>query len=309
MALYRKAIPNISALQAFECAARHQSFTQAAKELNLTQSAVSRQIKELENQLGVALFERVRQRVVVSNSGQKFLIDARRILTQTEDAMLRTMTASWSENSLSIASLPTFGGRWLAPRLPDFLMQHPSTSLSITSRLKPFDFQEEPFDLAIHFGQPVWARAECHHLCDEIMVPVAGKKLLEETAIKNLKDLNNAMLLHIATRPKAWEYWFNTYGLERENIHHGHRFDQYSTIIEAVKAGLGVALMPLFLIQKELTEGNVTVLFNKSVKYDNSYYAVIPEDKVNIPVIKHFLLWITGEMGKTAPEIENILNT
>ncbi len=297
MALYRKAIPNLTTLQAFECAARHQSFTQAAKELNLTQSAVSRQIRELENQLGISLFERVRQRVIVTNSGQKFLIDARRILNQTEDAMVRTMTASWSENALSIASLPTFGARWLTPHLPNFLKQYPSTSLSIASRLKPFDFEEEPFDIAIHFGEPVWAHAQCNHLCDEIMVPVASHKLLEQTPIKTMQDLQNAMLIHIATRPKAWEYWFEAHGMERENIHHGHRFDQYSMIIEAVIAGIGVALIPLFLIQKELREGSLQVLFDLSVKYDKSYYVVIPDDKANIPIVKQFLLWIKDEMG------------
>jgi LysR family glycine cleavage system transcriptional activator len=161
MKLSRRLIPDVTTLQAFECAARHGSFTQAAHELNLTQSAVSRQIKDLEEQLGVLLFERVRQRVVLSDDGRRFLPEVRKLLHQTEETMLRAMASASSEHSLSIATLPTFGSRWLTPRIPGFLAEHPGTIINIASRSAPFDFDEENFDLAIHYGQPVWARAAC----------------------------------------------------------------------------------------------------------------------------------------------------
>ncbi len=121
MKLSRRLIPDIATLQAFECAARHGSFTQAANELNLTQSAVSRQIKDLESQLGVLLFERIRQRILLSDAGRKFLPEVRRLLNQTEDTMLRAMASAQSTSSFSVATLPTFGTRWLMPRIPDFV--------------------------------------------------------------------------------------------------------------------------------------------------------------------------------------------
>ena len=149
MKLSRRLIPDVTTLQAFECAARHGSFTQAAHELNLTQSAVSRQIKDLEEQLGVLLFERVRQRVVLSDDGRRFLPEVRKLLHQTEETMLRAMASASSEHSLAIATLPTFGSRWLTPRIPGFLAENPGTIINIASRSAPFDFDEENFDLAM----------------------------------------------------------------------------------------------------------------------------------------------------------------
>jgi len=130
MKLSRRLIPDVTTLQAFECAARHGSFTQAAHELNLTQSAVSRQIKDLEEQLGVLLFERVRQRVVLSDDGRRFLPEVRKLLHQTEETMLRAMASASSEHSLAIATLPTFGSRWLTPRIPGFLAEHPGAIIN-----------------------------------------------------------------------------------------------------------------------------------------------------------------------------------
>ena len=202
MKLSRRLIPDIATLQAFECAARHGSFTQAANELNLTQSAVSRQIKDLENQIGVLLFERIRQRILLSDAGRKFLPEVRRLLNQTEDTMLRAMASAQSSASLSIATLPTFGSRWLMPRLPKFLEKHPDLSINIASRSAVFDFEEQPFDMAIHYGKPVWAHAICTYLCSEVIVPVASPSFLAGRKLDEPVLLEEEALLHLATRPK-----------------------------------------------------------------------------------------------------------
>src|SRR6478736_4732972 len=129
MPLPRKLMPDLTTLQSFESAARHGSFTRAAVELNLTQSAISRQIKELEGQLGVLLFERVRQRAILSDAGKRLLPEARRLLHHTEEMMIRAASGADAIATLSVATLPTFGSRWLTPRLPDFLSAHPGTLL------------------------------------------------------------------------------------------------------------------------------------------------------------------------------------
>lgn len=296
MKLSRRLVPDITTLQAFECAARHGSFTQAAHELNLTQSAVSRQIKDLETQLGVLLFERVRQRVVLSAAGVKFLPDVRRLLHQTEESMLRAMASAHAETTLSVASLPTFGSRWLTPKLPDFLKRNPGTSLSISSRSAPFDFDEESFDLAIHYGQPVWARAVCSYLCSEIILPVASKALVSAHAPRDPAGLEDLPLLHLATRPKMWAQWFEMTGLEAKASYRGHRFDQFSMVIEAAVAGLGFALVPRYLIEQELETGELQVVFERPMQTENSYYLVVPEGKLENPVSLAFREWISEQV-------------
>jgi LysR family glycine cleavage system transcriptional activator len=296
MKLSRRLIPDVTTLQAFECAARHGSFTQAAHELNLTQSAVSRQIKDLEEQLGVLLFERVRQRVVLSDDGRRFLPEVRKLLHQTEETMLRAMATASSEHSLSVATLPTFGSRWLTPRLPRFLAQHPGTVINIASRSAPFDFDEESFDLAIHYGQPVWARAACSYLCSEVILPAASPELVKSWNLAEPKDLERAPLLHLATRPKLWAQWFELNGGSADTAYRGHRFDQFSMVIETAVAGLGFALLPHYLIEQELVSGRLAVVFDRPMETENSYYLVVPEGKLENPLSQAFRAWIAKQV-------------
>ena len=297
MKLSRRLVPDITTLQAFECAARHGSFTQAAAELNLTQSAVSRQIKDLEGQIGVLLFERVRQRVILSDAGQKFLPEVRRLLTQSEELMVRAMASARSESTLSIASLPTFGSRWLTPRLPDFLKRHPGTVINIASRSQPFDFEEQNFDLAIHYGQPVWAHATCSYLCSEIIVPVASPPLFAANPVATPEDLGARPLLQLATRPKLWAQWFEANGIDSQGAYRGNRFDQFSMVIEAATAGLGFALLPRYLIEQELTAGTLRIVLDRPMQTENSYYLAIPEGKLENPISHAFREWITEQVG------------
>ncbi|MEN3397885.1 LysR family transcriptional regulator [Brucella melitensis] len=299
MKLSRRLIPDIATLQAFECAARHGSFTQAAHELNLTQSAVSRQIKDLESQLGVLLFERIRQRILLSDAGRKFLPEVRRLLNQTEDTMLRAMASAQSTSSSSIATLPTFGTRWLMPRILDFVEKHPGIALNVASRSGVFDFEEQPFDLAIHYGQPVWAHATCTFLCSEVIVPVASPSLLKTRRPASPEELENEPLLHLATRPKMWAQWFESCGVEGQSAYRGHRFEQFSMVIGAALAGLGFALLPLYLIEQELRSGELVLLFEKPMRTENEYYLVVPEGKLENALTQVFCQWIAGQVGNT----------
>lgn len=297
MKLSRTLMPDLAVLQAFECAARHGNFTQAAAELNLTQSAVSRQIKVLESQLGVLLFERIRQRVILSNSGRKLLPEVRRLLSQSEEIVVRARAAAHAERMLSVASLPTFGSRWLVPRLTDFMRRHPGTVINVASRSGPFDFDAEDFDLAIHYGQPVWAHATCTYLCGEVILPVANPALIGSFAITKLEDLADKPLLHLATRPKLWAEWFELHGLDSENAYRGNRFDQFSMVIEAAVSGLGFALLPRYLIENELASRKLRIVFDKPMPTDNSYYIVFPEGKQEAPLGQAFQSWLLTQVG------------
>ncbi|RDJ06084.1 LysR family transcriptional regulator [Rhizobium grahamii] len=295
MTLPRKLMPDLTTLQSFESAARHGNFTTAALELNLTQSAVSRQIKDLETQLGVLLFERVRQRAILSEAGKRLLPEARRLLHQTEEMMIRA--ASGATATLSLATLPTFGSRWLTPRLPNFLATHPGSLVDIASRSEPFDFEEEGFDLAIHYGQPIWARATCTFLCDEKIVPVASPSLLQSDPVASAAELVDKPLLHLATRPRLWRQWFEHCDIDADPSYRGNRFDQFSMIIEAASVALGFALLPLYLIEQELSSGKLKIVVDRPMSTENNYYVVTPDGKREHALGLAFTAWLLSQVG------------
>lgn len=294
----RTSIPDLAVLQAFEAAARHENFTKAAVELNLTQSAISRQIRTLEDQLGVSLFERIRKRVLLSTAGRRILPDARRLLAQSEALVMRARAVVDGGDVLSIATLPTFGNRWLMPRLSGFMRQYPKLCIDLTSRSQPFNLAHENIDLAIHYGQPVWAHAICTYLCSEIILPVASPTLLTEYEIEALNDMQRLPLLHLTTRPRQWAEWFHRQDIGDSDAYSGSRFDQFSMIIEAVTRGMGAGLLPLYLIEEELASGKLRVVFDRPVSTENSYFVVLPEGKVENPVAQDFQNWLIGQVAQ-----------
>lgn len=292
----RRLIPDIVNLQAFECAARHQNFSRAAEELNLTQSAVSRQISELEQQTGLKLFERVRQRVVLSEAGLRLLPEVKDLLLRSERLMIGAVAAGQMKLSLKVATLPTFGTRWLVPRLGHFLDEHRDVAVTVESRSKPFSFDEDNFDLAIHYGLPAWAGAVATFLCSEMVLPVAGRQLAGRLDLGGPEDLSHAPLLHLTTRPKLWAQWFDLQRLPAENAYPGARFDQFSMIIAAAISGLGVALLPTYLIEEELRTGALLPLFDLPMPTENSYYVVMPERKQTNEIAMLFQDWLVSQV-------------
>lgn len=296
MNLGRSLVPDLAVLQAFECAARHGSFTRAAIELNLTQSAVSRQIRSLETQLGINLFERVRKRVVLSSAGRSLLPEVTGLLAQTEDMILRAMASSDGKNTLTVATLPTFGSRWLMPRVPEFLKRNPDITLDVVSRSEPFDLGKEQIDIAIHYGQPVWAHATCTYLCSEIILPVASPVLIDRFQVSRPEHLGSAPLLHLATRPKLWSEWLQANGGHEGVAFHGHRFDQFNMVIEAALHDSGIALLPRYLIEEELSSGKLQVVLDRPMSTPNGYYIVTPDGSQGSAASRAFESWLLQQV-------------
>lgn len=290
-------LPSIACLQAFTCVAHHGSVTRAAAELNLTQSAVSRQIRQLEKLLDVALFERVRQRVVLTDAGKLYLNDVDRVIAGLKDATSRMMACGGNTGLLNLAVLPTFATRWLMPRLPDFLHKHPGVTVNLATRLVPFDFGNEPFDAAVHYGQPNWPGAVAHHLMDEDTAPVCSPRLVSTLRIRMPSDLARAVLLHQTTRTEAWSEWLQMTGVDGVHPLRGPRFEQFTMIAQAAVCDLGVALLPRLLIEDELASGKLVSLFEQSIRSANSYYLVVPESKTTSLVAAAFTQWIV-EKGR-----------
>ena len=295
MNLTRSLIPDLAIFQAFACAARHGSFTRAAEELNLTQSAVSRQIRALETQLGVVLFERVRKRVVLSEAGRSLLPQVTRLLDQTEEIMRRALAASDGKSLLTIATLPSFGSRWLMRRLPGFLKLHPGISFNIACHRGPFDLSRGDFDVAIHYGQPVWPHASCSYLCDEIITPVASPAFAAREVTPD--EIAHGPLLHLSTRPKLWSQWFEAQGLAEVNAFQGHHFDQFNMVIEAALAGAGFALLPRYLIEEEMAAGRLVEACPRPLSTESSYYIVLPEGKRETPAVQTFKGWLLTQVS------------
>lgn len=302
MPVSRRMLPDLDALRAFETAARYGSFTQAAVELDLTQSAVSRKIKELEGRLGLTLFDRVRQRVVLSDSGRRLLPEARRLLAQAEEMSLNIIGTRNRATALKVATLPTFGGRWLMPRLGGYLAAHPDQHLSVHARTVPFDFDDEPFDLAIHYGQPVWPKAHCTFLCREEVIPALAPRLAASPdgtrRIATAAEIAALPLLHLESRPHLWPDWFAQGGEDLGlDAFTGHRFDQYAILIEAVLAGIGVGLVPRYLIERELATGAIVQPLDRVLSTEQAYYIVQPEGTAPSEASRTFQEWLLANVS------------
>lgn len=297
----RRLVPDLVNLQAFESAARHQNFSRAAQELSLTQSAVSRQVADLEKQTGLKLFERIRKRVVLSQAGRRLLPEVKNLLLQSEQLMIGAVAVGTNKASLRIATLPTFGAKWLVPRLGDFLAEHEDVAITMESRTEPFSFVDDSFDLAIHFGQPIWAGGIATYLFRETVLPVASPSLAARLRICAAADVSAAPLLHLISRPKLWTEWFQSQGVPVENAFIGPRLDQFSMILAAAISGIGVALLPTYLMEAELRDGDLVPLVDAPMSTENAYYIVRPEDGQGADVPGLFQEWLLAQMECAPP--------
>jgi LysR family glycine cleavage system transcriptional activator len=288
-------LPSVASLVAFESAARHGSFTRAATELNLTQGAISRQIRQLEGHLGVALFRRVRQRVLLTEAGRVYLADVRKTLDELEVATQRAMAYADGANVLKLALAPTFSANWLAPRLPGFLARNPDVTINCAVRLPWFDYGTEKFDAAIHATQPTLHGTVVHHLMDVDIMPVCSPSYRAAHRIKVPDDLARVTLLHQTNRPTAWADWFAEAGVSAPNAFRGPRFELIGMLCRAAVVGIGVALVPACLAEYELASGMLTALMPRSTRSRISYFLVVPEMKSGLPHIKAFTEWIRDE--------------
>lgn len=301
-------VPSLAALRTFEASARHKSFTKAAEELNVTQSAVSRQIRQLEDELGIRLFERVRQRLVLTEAGASYAEEVRIGLDQLKTATLNLLAYQGIGGELVLACLPTFGSRWLIPRLGRFTSQHPEINVNLVTRIEAFNFENENIDAAIHFGDANWPGAITDKLMGEEMTPVCSPALLQGSSpLKSPADLKHFTLLQLRSRPYAWQEWFA--GLDMPDLNPAHinptagpKFEHFHMIINAALSGLGVALLPTFLIREEVQKGLLVEPFDYRVQGRHAYYLVYPEKKRGLPRLQTFRRWLLREASRHTNE-------
>ena len=291
-----RTLPSRSALTAFEAAARHQSFTSAAAELSLTESAISRQVAALENQLKLKLFDRIKKRVILTKAGLLYSKQVRKSLAQMEQDMTNIMAHGGTREILELAVLPTFCSQWLIPRLRGFYKQHPEMAINTAARSVMFLIKDTPFDAAIHYGQPSWPGTVADYLFKEEVVAVCRPDLIATKQLDQVESILNCSLLHLASRPNSWRDWFEHAGLSGINAMHGSRHEHFSILISAACAGLGIALIPRYLIIEELERKRLVIAFDLSLQSDDAYYLVYPEENLSSSALREFKEWLLEEV-------------
>jgi DNA-binding transcriptional LysR family regulator len=291
----RRKIPNTWALMAFEAAARHQSFTKAAAELALTQSAVCRQIAGLEEFLGVPLFHRTRRGVALTEAGLTYSRQVAVRLKAVERDTLELMAHRGFGGSLELAVVPTFATRWLMPRLCLFQRANPDITINLTARTRPFLFAETEFDAALLCGKATWPGVEACYLMRENLVPVCSPQLVAAGETLTPAQLQRYPLLQQSTRPYVWRQWFDSLQLTVEHDMTGPRYELFSMLSQAAIHGMGIALVPPFLVEDELKAGLLTIPVSHPFVSDNAYYLFYPEGKAESAALKHFRDWLSAE--------------
>ncbi|MCZ8256037.1 MAG: LysR substrate-binding domain-containing protein [Polaromonas sp.] len=288
----RRRIPSMGALMAFDATARHASVTRAADELSLTESAISRQISQLESQLEVQLFLRVKKRLSLTQAGVAYARDVGKVLERLERDTLDVMTNEGEGGALEIAVCPTVCKLWLIPRLPDFYESHPKLTMSISARNNRFLFRGTTFDGALFYGAASWPGARSDFLFDRELIAVVGGRLLQDPAPWTPERIAQERLLHLVTRLDSWRDWAESAGVEGLNMLKGPRFDMQLMAIEAACAGLGVALVPRFMVAADLQEGRLRIVSDISLREEGAYYFSYPEEKAGEPQLEFFRSWL-----------------
>ncbi|WP_299281262.1 LysR substrate-binding domain-containing protein [uncultured Tateyamaria sp.] len=292
MLMHRRFLPSIPALLAFEAVARLGSATAAAQDLSVTQSAISRQLKTLEEQIGAQLLARQGRTLVLTPAGRSYVEQVRDVLNRLGSASVAA-GANAEGGPLNLAILPAFGMHWLAPRLADFALAHPQVTVNLSTRLAPFDFRAQPFDAAIHFGRRDWPGADYLPLIPETVVAVAAPDMA--TNATDAASLRALPLLHLETRPRAWARWFAAQDLPAPDAS-GMMFDQFSTMAQAAIHGLGVALLPTFVAQAHLDSGALRAASPNAEQSVGDYYLVWPAERPVPPSLQAFLAWLSTQL-------------
>ncbi len=290
----RRHLPPLSALRAFEAAARRGSFTAGAEELLVTHGAISRQIASLEAWLGLALFDRVGRRVRLTASGRDYLEAMSRAFDGMAEAT-RRLTEVGAVKSLTINALPTFSMRWLLPLLARFQQRHPDVALRLVTSDRPLDEVGEPFDVAIRRGPDTWPGCMAAPFLAEWEVPVMSPALAARQPIARAADLAGHTLLHADTRPGAWRRWLTAAGQGGLVVAGQQRFDHFYLTLQAAADGLGVALGPLPILADELASGRLVAPLDGPQLEARGYWRVIPQARAADPAVQALSDWLDAE--------------
>jgi LysR family transcriptional regulator, glycine cleavage system transcriptional activator len=291
-------LPPLNALKAFEAAARSESFTRAAEELCVTQGAVSQQVKALEATLGIKLFNRERQRLVITQAGREYLAvirDALDRIAMGTDRLVQRQTSG----VLTVSTSPDFAAKWLVHRLGRFAESHLDIDLRVSATMHHVDFAREDVDLAVRHGDGKWPGFEVVRLCPERLFPVCSPKLVGgHTRITQASDLLKFPLLRLDNW-STWNRWFEVAGVS-DPVAHGPILNRASMLIDAAVDGQGIALARTALAAWDIINGRLVRPIDISLRLSNTYWIVCPSATARQPKIETFRKWLLAEAAEDA---------
>jgi LysR family glycine cleavage system transcriptional activator len=285
-------LPPLNAVKAFEAAARSRSFTRAAEELHVTPGAVSQQVKVLEEALGLKLFLRERQRLVITEAGREFLTVVRDALDQIAAGTERLVQRRRS-GPLTVSVSPDFAAKWLVNRLGRFAENHPEIDLRVSATDHHVDFAREDVDLAVRHGDGNWPGLAVARLCSERLFPVCSPRLIAGRNFVTPTDLMKFPLLRLSDWT-TWTRWFAAAGVTDPAVH-GPVLNRASMLIDAAVDGQGVALARTTLAAWDLINGRLVVPIDVSLEMPNTYWIVCPNATAGVPKITSFRTWLLAE--------------
>jgi LysR family glycine cleavage system transcriptional activator len=290
-------LPSLNALLAFEAAARHASFTRAARELGVTQTAVSHQIRALEADLETALFRRTPRGICLTDEGERWAAELTVVFTRLRQANARLRRPrDVARPAVSVSIIPSFGTRWLVPRLGRFLASHPEIDVRISATERLVDLTAEPIDIGIRYGTGGYPGLVTRKLAEDAHIVVAAPELASKHASWRLSDLGRETLLG-DDHPNAWRNWFHARGRELPPHARQSEFTDSSMLVEAAVRGQGVGLARWSLALDQLELGRLVLLFPKlpALPIGRAYYVVSSRGSLRREPVSAFRDWVLAE--------------
>lgn len=298
-------LPPLNALRSFESAARHGSFNKAADELFVTPSAISHQIKTLEEFLGNPLFRREKRKVMLTSAGEKYLSSIEHALDEIDIATRRLLTSP-NVGSVNISVAPAFLTRWLVPKMRDFQEQYPDVELRLSAYMGPIDFRHSDTDMAIYFGRGEWDDVESHFLHGVTLVAVCSPKLLEgEHPLHTLEDLQHHTLIDVTSRQGEWDHFLDHADISRSVARKRMGISSTALAMGAAMEGLGVALADVHLVKREVQYGQLMIPFDIQMDTHKGFYLVYQQDRQLTDGMQAFKDWVCAEIEKERQPITN----
>jgi LysR family glycine cleavage system transcriptional activator len=289
-------LPSLNGLRAFEAAARHLSFTLAASELNVTQTAISHQIRRLEEELGIRLFVRQNRALALTPEARDYLPGVRAAFNDLRLATDRLLRKD-DDKVLTVSTLASLAAKWLLPRLSDFQEQHPGIDVHITTSTSLVDFQRDNVDAAIRYGRGQWPGLRADWLMADELFPVCSPSLLRgDKPLRRPEDLRGYPLLHTSSaNSDDWRLWLTAAGLPADITKQpGITFDMIFMTIQAAIDGIGVAMGRTSYVQDDIAKGRLVVPFKIALPADAGFYLVSPEGRREAPKLTAFREWVVA---------------
>ncbi|MES9857991.1 MAG: transcriptional regulator GcvA [Sedimenticola sp.] len=298
-------LPPLNALRSFEAAARLGSFNQAAEELHVTPSAVSHQIKSLEQFLNTKLFRREKRQMLLTSPGENYLIAIEHALDEIDLATRRLLTTP-NISAINLSVVPAFLTRWLVPRIREFQERHPDVELRLSAATGLTDFNHSDTDMAIYFGNNDWLGVESRHLKAVTLLPVCSPKLIENgKPLKQPKDLLHHTLLHVTNRSNEWDQLLNSAGIYHPTIKKGLTFSSSSLAINAAIEGVGIALADHILVEREVRYGQLVIPLEVSLDSHRDFYLVHQKGRQLTSTMRDFIDWLLEELNQGESDRQN----